>query len=242
MNENIDDSGQERGKHLRFRPIDNEEMSVRLVEAALAVLTAENPPRSWIPLNYEMIAEMLSGDAAKLRMRLAAADVESAVRALDLAGTVVIAERGGTTCYRLNNNPRGSGTDLTARQRRAKRGGEAADGVRRKRKINSPWNGWKLWSWEQIEAAVQRTIATAKNGAALQDAVNDHIAKVNAIFIRLNAAYDRKRREIKDGEFDPQRRQRRLNRLFQKFYGVKRAITRKADRILIRMLRQASAE
>ena len=98
-----------------------------------------------------------------------------------------------------------------------------------------------MWSWKKIEAAIKRTIASAKDGPALQTAVNGHVAKVNAIFGRLNAAYTRKESEIEAAVFDPRRRQHKLDRLFQKFYGIQRDITRKADRILIRMLRRASA-
>jgi hypothetical protein len=165
---------------------------------------------------------------------------EYALRIMNLAGTIVVEERGGRTCYRLPNAP---GGHHVTRPRHAAHRREEVDAEQRARgKKKSPWEGWKSWSWEQFERAIHRTVAGAKDGPALQTAVDGHVAKVNAIFSRLNAAYARKEVEIGTTEFDPGRRQRRLDRLFHKFYGIKRGITRKADRMLIRSLRKASAE
>jgi hypothetical protein len=214
MNENNDDSKRKLKSHLKSDRGSDGATSTRLVAATLATLVAEQSGRGWIRLDIEQIAEILSNAAAASHVPLAAEDVEPAVLALEAAGTVVLAEHDGVTCFRL----------------------------RRKRNSNSQWKNWALWTWEQLDAAIQRTIATAKNGAALQDAVNDHIAKVNAIFIRLNADYERKESEIEEAEFDPTSRKRQLDRLFDNHYSVKRELTRKADRVTVTMLMLASAE
>ncbi|MBA4190270.1 MAG: hypothetical protein C0467_19975 [Planctomycetaceae bacterium] len=240
MSENKEGRGPERVKATNTRLIDDHEMKVRLVEAALTELAKKYPHRRWHALDCEMIAKGLACDAVKLRMPLTGADVEIAVRALDLAGTILIEERRGKTCYQFSKNRGGPHAILP---RKAAHRSEEVEAERRERgKKKSPWNGWKMWSWEQFKRAIKRTIAGAKDGPALQNAVDGHIAKVNAIFCRLNVAYDRKESEIKATEFDPQRQQRRLDRLLVKLYGIKRDITRKADCILIRMLRRASAE
>lgn len=211
VNENNDDSKRELKGRLKSDGGSDGATSTRLVEATLA---NESPEKKWVPLHFEQIAEILSDVASVSQVPSAAGDIEPAVRALKAAGTVVLAEHDGVTCFRL----------------------------RRQRKNYSPWKGWKLWAWEQIDAAIRRTTATAKNGAALQDAVNDHIAKVNAVFIRLNADYQRKEREIEEAEFDPTSRKDRLDRLFADLYGVKRGLKREADRVLITMLILAAAE
>lgn len=242
MSENKEDRGPEWTKSTKARLVDDHEMAVRLVEAALGELATKYPSKAWLPLECETVAEALAGDAAKLHLPLTGADVEIAVRALDLAGTIVIAERGGKTCYRFpKRRGRHRGRHATLPRKATHRTEEVEAERRGRKKKKSPWAGWKMWSWEQFETAIKRTIASAKDGPALQTAVNGHVSKVNAIFGRLNAAYTRKKSEIEVAEFDPRRRQRRLDRLFQKFYGIKRGITRKADRILIRMLRRASA-
>jgi hypothetical protein len=214
VNEKNDDSKRKLKSHLKSDRGSNGATSTRLVAATLATLAAEHSERGWIRLDIEQIAEILSDAAAASHVPLAAEDVEPAVLALEAAGTVVLAEHDGVTCFRL----------------------------RRKRKSDSQWKNWALWTWEQFDAAIQRTIATAKYGAALQDAVNNHIAKVNAIFIRLNADYERKESEIEKAEFDPTSRKRRLDRLFDNHYSVKRELTRKADRVTVTMLMLAVAE
>lgn len=240
MSENNKRRGPEWTKATEGRPLDDHEVTVRLVEAVLTELAKKSPTKRWLPLECEMVAEALAGDARKHHLTLTGADVEIAVRALDLAGTIVVEERGGRTCYRLPNAP---GGHHVTRPRHAAHRREEVDAEQRARgKKKSPWEGWKSWSWEQFERAIHRTVAGAKDGPALQTAVDGHVAKVNAIFSRLNAAYARKEVEIGTTEFDPGRRQRRLDRLFHKFYGIKRGITRKADRMLIRSLRKASAE
>lgn len=208
MNENNDDSKRKLKGHLKSDGGSDGATNTRLVAATLATLAAEHSERGWIRLDIEQIAEILSDAAAASHVPLAAEDVEPAVLALEAAGTVVLAEQDGVTCFRL----------------------------RRKRKSNAQWKNWALWTWEQLDAAIQRTIATAKNGAALQDAVNDHIAKVNAIFIRLNADYKRQESAIEEAEFDPTSRKRRLDRLFDNHYTAKREFTRKASSVIITML------
>lgn len=214
MNENNDDSKRKLKSHLKSDRGSDGATSTRLVAATLAALAAEHSERGWIRLDIEQIAEILSDASAASHVPLAAEDVEPAVLALEAAGTVVLTEQDGVTCFRL----------------------------RRKRKSNSQWKNWALWTGQQFEAAIQRTIATAKNGAALQDAVNDHAAKVNTILIRLNADHERKEREIEEAESDPKSRTRRRDRLFEAHYGVKRELIRKADRVMISMLMLASAE
>jgi hypothetical protein len=214
VNENNDDSKRKLKCHLKSDGGSDGATSTRLVEATLATLATESPVKKWVPLRFEQIAEILSDVASASQVPSAAGDIGPAVRALKAAGTVVLAEQDGVTCFRL----------------------------RRKRKSNSQWENWALWTGQQFEAAIQRTIATAKNGAALQDAVNDHAAKVNTILIRLNADHERKEREIEEAESDPKSRTRRRDRLFEAHYGVKRQLIRKADRVIISMLMLASAE
>ena len=93
---------------------------------------------------------------------------------------------------------------------------------------------------KKIEAAINRTVAIVKNGTALQVAVNNHCDRADAALARVKAAFDRKRQEIEDAETDPQRRVRRIERLARKCYQAMRDITRKADRILIGMLKRAT--
>jgi hypothetical protein len=214
VNENNDDSKRKLKGRLKSDGGSDGATSTRLVEATLATLANECPVKKWVPLRFEQIAEILSDVASASQVPSAAGDIGPAVRALKAAGTVVLAEHDGVTCFRL----------------------------RRKRKNYSQWKGWAWWTWEQFQAAIRRTTATARNGAALQDAVNDHTAKVAAVFIRLNADYQREKREIEEAEFDPTSRKDRLDRLSADLYVVKRGLKREADRVIITMLILAAAE
>lgn len=246
MSEQDDDAGPipVAGEATRARPITKGKWCATQLEGLLWVIAEAHPPKAWLSLDCATFAELLTREVVKMRafyLRMTPSDVEAAVRELDLAGIIRVREVEGAPRWRLTKKARRSMTwPASPADRLPHETDRPARKSVRKRTGRPPWGDWKSWGWEEIGAVIERTVAAVKNGPALWAALDRHCDRVNAVIARLDAAYDRRVRRVEGTGRDPERRQEKLDRVFGRYYQTKRGIARKADRILIRMLKRAT--
>jgi hypothetical protein len=85
-----------------FRVFSRGEFILRLVEGLLTSVAREFKRGAWLHLDVAALAEAVSRQVDGWGVQVSEADVQAAVRELDLAGSIRVREIDGLLCFRLS--------------------------------------------------------------------------------------------------------------------------------------------